>query len=156
DEDRAPERAPPRDVPCLACVRERPPWHGARAPLVFGGALAVAIRRWKLGPVPELTRPLARPVAPALARLAPDAGARVPVPLHPRRLRAREFNQAALLARGARALHAAAPPVADVLERTRDTASQATLDAAARRRNVRGAFRVAAPSLVAGRRLCLV
>jgi ComF family protein len=67
-------------------------------------------------------------------------GAIVPVPLHPRRLRARGFNPAGLLARPlARALGAAFDPVA--LARLRDTPSQTGLDARARRRNVAGAFR---------------
>lgn len=63
----------------------------------------------------------------------------VPVPLHPRRLRARGFNPAAVLARRlARDLGVRCEPVA--LRRTRDTPSQTGLDRGERRRNVRGAF----------------
>ncbi|MDJ0849010.1 MAG: phosphoribosyltransferase family protein [Myxococcota bacterium] len=63
----------------------------------------------------------------------------VPVPLHPRRLRARGFNPAALLARAAARIgDVPCDPVG--LRRVRDTPSQTRLDRRARRRNVRGAF----------------
>jgi ComF family protein len=64
----------------------------------------------------------------------------VPVPLHPRRLRARGFNPALVVARAV-ARCAGSPVAATALERLRDTPSQTGLDAAARRRNVRGALR---------------
>ena len=64
----------------------------------------------------------------------------VPVPLHPRRLRSRGFNPAVLLARVvAREIEVPVDPTA--LHRVRDTESQTSLDRAARRLNVRGAFR---------------
>jgi len=88
------------------------------------------------------------PIA-AIAELAARAARRapgalpdlvVPVPLHPRRLRARGFNPALAVARAV--AHAVGAPVAPTaLERLRDTPSQTGLDAAARRRNVRGALR---------------
>jgi predicted amidophosphoribosyltransferase len=61
------------------------------------------------------------------------------VPLHPRRLRARGFNPA--LDRRARGRHARSAPASPRPRstRVRDTPSQTGLDAAARRRNVRGA-----------------
>jgi ComF family protein len=61
------------------------------------------------------------------------------VPLHPRRLRARGFNPAAVLARTV-AREAGAPFAAGLLVRLRDTPSQTGLDRRARRANVRGAF----------------
>src|SRR5436190_936426 len=81
---------------------------------------------------PAYPRPRARPPPPAPAPPPAGTQALVPVPLRPRRLPQREFNQAALLARGARAHHrrGAAPPVAALLQRTRDTAPQSSLDAA--------------------------
>jgi ComF family protein len=88
------------------------------------------------------------PIA-AVAQLAERAAQRapgpapdlvVPVPLHPHRLRARGFNPALVVARAV-ADRAAAPVAATALERVRDTPSQTGLDAAARRRNVRGALR---------------
>jgi predicted amidophosphoribosyltransferase len=64
----------------------------------------------------------------------------VPVPMHPRRLRARGFNPALAVARAVgRAI--AAPVAPTALERLRDTPTQTGLDALARRRNLRGAMR---------------
>jgi ComF family protein len=148
-----PGGAPAVDVRCLGCAAAPPPWESARAPYVFGGELAVAIRRWKLGRHADLARPLARLFAPALDGLDRSVDALVPVPLHPRRLRARGFNQASELARAARrrGVH---PPVLELLDRVRDTPSQALLSAADRKKNVRGAF--AASRDLAGAHLVLV
>jgi len=68
----------------------------------------------------------------------------VPVPLHWRRRVTRRFNQSELLAR-ALARATGKPLLARALRRTRNTASQATLDHAQRAQNVTGAFRVAQP-----------
>ena len=63
----------------------------------------------------------------------------VPLPLHRARLRSRGFDQTLELARPlARAL--GLPLRDDLLARARATAPQSRLDAAARRRNLRGAF----------------
>jgi ComF family protein len=77
----------------------------------------------------------------------------LPVPLHPRRQRGRGFNQALELARPI-ARRLGVRLVADGCRRLRDTAAQSGLDAAARRRNVRGAFAVNTP--VGGRRVALI
>ncbi len=79
----------------------------------------------------------------------------VPVPLHVTRLRRRGFNQSALLA-----CHVARirgwPVAIRLLTRRRDTPSQTTLDAGARRANVAGAFAVGQPGSARGRRILLV
>ena len=76
--------------------------------------------------------------------LITDADVIVPVPLHPVRLWTRRFNQSALLAQAlARRARKAYEPLA--LKRTRSTPSQGEMPSAkARRKNVRGAFRVEA------------
>jgi ComF family protein len=79
----------------------------------------------------------------------------VPVPLHPRRERERGFNQAALLARRVGRAWGCAVR-GDVLVRTVATRSQTELDAAARRANVRDAFRARRSALVEGRHVVLV
>lgn len=63
----------------------------------------------------------------------------VPIPLHPRRLRERGFNPAALLARSL-ARERSRRCLCVALQRLRDTPSQTGLGVAARRANVRGAF----------------
>jgi ComF family protein len=88
------------------------------------------------------------------ALLSPDA-VLVPVPLHPRRLRERGFNQAELIAAAlSRATGLALSPSA--LVRRRDTPTQTGLTAFARRRNVAGAFAVRRRAQVAGRIVVLV
>jgi len=62
----------------------------------------------------------------------------VPVPLHPRRLREREFNQAVLLAEQLAARSALT--FRDVLVRRRYTTTQTQLDRRGRRQNLRDAF----------------
>jgi ComF family protein len=79
----------------------------------------------------------------------------VPVPLHPRKQRHREFNQAALLARSLG--RAVAKPVwTRHLRRVKDTESQTKLNADERAANLRGAFVARRPAALAGRRLVLV
>jgi len=82
-------------------------------------------------------------LGPLLAAVAPTVVDPVlaPVPLHERRLRMRGYNQSMLLA--GEAGQALGWPVADLLVRTRATASQVSLGAAERRGNVAGAFALA-------------
>jgi len=71
----------------------------------------------------------------------------VPVPLHPARMRERGYNQSACIARGvSRVL--GVPVSEDAAARTRNTATQTSLDRCRRRENVAGAFRVRRPELV--------
>jgi len=129
----------------------------------FEGAVEDWIHRFKyprpgLAGLDPAARALARELALRSARRVPRRRAEppdlvAPVPLHPRRLRERGFNPAALLARAAaRAL--GAPLGFDVLARVRDTPSQTGLARTARLRNLRGAFR--AGRVPAGARVWLV
>jgi ComF family protein len=129
----------------------RRPFGPAWAGFEFGGAVAAAIKRLKFGGRPELAGPLMRRM-PFLGDAFAGADLVVPVPLHVKRLREREFNQAAVLALAAR------PPIRfspHALLRVRHTVPQTTLSPDERRANVQGAFR-AEPRLVAGRRILVV
>lgn len=64
----------------------------------------------------------------------------IPVPLHRRRQRQRGFNQAVLLARQLGRL-LGVPVMEDVFIRSRDTASQSSLQVDQRRKNLRRAFK---------------
>jgi ComF family protein len=111
----------------------------ALAAYVYGGPMAEAVRRLKYGRRTELAPVLGRMLAARATELAGIVDCVVPVPLHPRRLRRRGFNQAALLARPvAKAL--AVPLSVTDLRRVRDTPPQARLGAVERATNVRGAF----------------
>ncbi|HEX3245753.1 MAG TPA: phosphoribosyltransferase family protein [Chloroflexota bacterium] len=84
--------------------------------------------------------------------LQPDA--LVPVPIGPRRLRQRGYNQAQLLADAVGKI--VGVPVMPVLERVKEGPSQTRLNQAQRRANVRDAFRVRWDLDPAGLRLLLI
>jgi ComF family protein len=123
----------------------------------YEGALRVAIHELKFSGRRRAAARLAELLleSPATRALVETSDVLVPVPLHPRRLRERGFNQAELLAHelGRRVARPSAP---DALVRRLDTAPQAGLSASARRRNVRAAFAVRSKPKVAGKTVTLV
>jgi ComF family protein len=142
---------------CGTCRRRRPAFAYARAGARYGEVMREALHAFKFGGRRALAAPLAELLtAPGPAWLpegAPDLI--VPVPLHPRRERERGFNQALLLAR--RIGRAWGRPVrADVLRRTAATPPQTELGLEARRANVRGAFALRRPEVVAGRHVLVI
>jgi ComF family protein len=82
----------------------------------------------------------------------------IPVPLHRRKLRERGFNHCELIAKAALKLTLGRELSMDtgVLKRSRETQSQTGLTRHQRRENVRGAFVVEKPAMVAGRNVLLV
>jgi competence protein ComFC len=79
----------------------------------------------------------------------------IPVPLHPRRLRWRGFNQSVLLARQiGRAYNV--PLDCFALYRKMDTPPQTQLPEEERRKNMRGAFALSGKTAVKGKCLLLV
>lgn len=84
-----------------------------------------------------------------------EVDAIVPVPLHPRKQREREFNQAQVLAK-ALSMAVGVPVITNALRRVKDTGTQTRLSAGERRANLRDAFAARRPESVAGKRLVLV
>ena len=85
------------------------------------------------------------------ARAQPDSI--LPMPLHPQRLRARGFNQAHEIAKFV-SKDLNLPLGSHIARRVVNTASQATLDWAARKKNVQGAF--ACDENLAGQHIALI
>ncbi len=139
---------------CVPCRHRRTYFACARAAGVYDGPLRDAIHALKFGRCQALAAPLGRLMAEVAAtdpRLRADLV--VPVPLHPRRLRERGFNQAELLAAEAsRYLNVPLNPGA--LRRVRPTDSQTALSRDDRRANVRTAFEVG--EVLRGGRVLLV
>ena len=138
---------------CGDCQTEPPPFARARAAAVYAGPVAAAIKRFKFGRQivyqPLLQSWLQRPEG---LELVTAADLLLPVPLHPRRLKARGFNQALLLAQG----FPDRPVGLEVLTRLRHTVPQVGLNAKERRDNVKGAFGVSQPAAVKGRKILLI
>jgi ComF family protein len=78
----------------------------------------------------------------------------LPIPLHPRRHFERSFNQAEIFA--AAVAKKIDRPLVQPLERVRDTPTQTRLSRAQREHNMRDAFALVSPKLVAGKRLLVV
>lgn len=142
---------------CGRCLR-RPPAPGRiRAAAVYDGALVPLIHQLKYRRAVHLAGAMGAWLEAALRRHWPpgDIDVVVPVPLHRRKLRRRGYNQAWLVAR--QALRGRPGDLRrDILNRVRDTPPQAGLDENRRRRNLDGAFAVAAPDAVAGRHVLVV
>jgi ComF family protein len=148
-------------APCAASVeRCSTPREGASCDAVelafgyYGGALAQAIRRLKYEDRPDLARPLGELLRGACRAANLRADMLVPVPLHPRRLVERGYNQCALLAARV-ATEIDAPLVVSALTRIVDTQPQASLPRDGRRVNVASVFG-AAPASVKGRMVGLL
>lgn len=109
-----------------------------RVGFVFDGVLRVAVHHLKYRNQRRMARPLARILAPQLRQALPEADAVIAVPLHPRRLAQRGYNQAEELARELAGLWGL--PLVHGLVRSRTTERQALLTTDARAANVLGAF----------------
>ena len=154
---------------CPGCARRDYAFSRAFAGFEYGAAIGAAIVRMKHGGRPDLARRLGRILQDAISRAlattnGPPIDIVLPVPLHPRKLRRRGFNQALELARVALGLLRDRSPRAFVLPalerqlllRTRNTRELGRSGPGARRVEVGGAFGVSDARPVAGRRFLVV
>lgn len=125
---------------CGRCLQHSPPFSRVHAAWRYDRPLDALILRMKFAADPAVARALGELLAISLAAQAlPYPDLLLPVPLHPRRLRQRGFNQALEIARPiARRLQV--PIDAHGCRRRRDTRAQSELPIQARRANVRDAF----------------
>ena len=143
------------DALCADCARQRWTWDQARAVLRYDRNSRHLVLGLKHGDRTHVAGAFGRWMHRAGTDVLAGADLLVPVPLHWTRLFQRRYNQAALLAQAIRA--AGGPQVAaDWLVRRRRTPSQGHLGAAARERNVRGAFAVRRSRDLAGKRVVIV
>ncbi|MGZ5938794.1 MAG: double zinc ribbon domain-containing protein [Rhizomicrobium sp.] len=143
---------------CAACHASPPSFDKARAVMRYD--------EHSRGPILALKHADRLDLAPGFGRWLERSGRELleqtdvilPVPLHPRRLWARRYNQSAELTRTLGRL-TGKPVNFEVLIRARHTASQGAMPSArARQRNMQGAFRVSAghKSAIAGRNTLLI
>jgi len=119
---------------CRVCSVDLGPIAAARALGPFDGVLSDIVHACKYGRRASVARGLGTRMRPLLGTFGRAIDLVVPVPLHPRRERARGFNQAALAAA------ALGLPVCEALVRVVDTHPQAATTGMARHANMRGAF----------------
>lgn len=140
---------------CGDCLTDAPPQASSWAAFRYVSPVAQAIVELKFHRRLAAARVVGQLMAECLARRAlPMPQVLIPMPLHANRLRSRGYNQSLELGREvARTLSLPIEPHA--ARRIRATQEQTRLDAAARRRNVRGAFAVES-GVVRGRHVVLL
>lgn len=139
---------------CAFCRKSDFNLHQARSCFAYREPLIVLIHRYKY----DSLFALAEPLGTWMVRLWPEWDSEpdmiIPIPLHPRRLRVRGFNQARLLAEQlGRAVGLEVD--SQLLSRVRYTRPQVGLSRLERQQNVSGAFE-ASSDAAAGRHVLLV
>ena len=126
---------------CAVCAEQAPLFRQARAALRYDDQARQLILPLKHGDRVELAQILAPMMTRAGAALVQRADVLVPVPLHRRRLFARKYNQAAILAYAVGRL-ARRKVLPDALARTRNTSSLDKKSPEERAQEVTGSFQV--------------
>jgi ComF family protein len=126
---------------CEECLRKRPYYDALGAPYLYEGRIMDGIHQLKYSGKTQLADSLGMLLASFAKNWLPriDEGIIMPVPLHPKRLMQRKFNQSLLLARSINP-HLGLNLDYLTLRRTRDTLPQTALKRDERRKNVRKAF----------------
>jgi len=130
----------PEGVDCADCQRRPPPFCSARSALLYAFPVDTALKSFKFGHQLYYAPAFARLLLAELLQGFAGADALLPVPLHYWRHSLRGFNQAVELCRPLRRYTGL--PLLTNVRRVRRTQPQTGLDAAARRRNLKGAFSV--------------
>lgn len=125
-----------------AAAASPPVYDHARAVAHYSGAMREMILAFKYGDSHNARKLFGRWLLSCGRDLVEACDVIAPVPMHPRRLLARRFNQAALLAQEL-ARCSARPYHAQLVRRVRATTAQVGLTSVQRRSNLAGAFRTA-------------
>ncbi len=142
---------------CGDCLGGTHYFDRARATGLYRGLVREVLHRFKYGGQTFLVRPLAQMLTASgkeLTRLH-NVDLIVPVPLHPRRLRQRGFNQSALLARRLGSTLGISVDYSN-LKRFRWTEPQTGLSHRQRAANVKGAFKLTRPEKMRGKVILLL
>ncbi|MGA3118962.1 MAG: ComF family protein [Syntrophobacteraceae bacterium] len=141
---------------CGECIDPTFHFDTARSAVLHEGIIRSRIHQFKFGAQMEWAPPLVELLEIAYAgwRL-PEPALIVPVPLHPKRLKERGFNQSGLLAREfARKIKA--PVSFDAIIRKNRTEPQTRLNRRERLENVKGAFEIPDARRVRGRSILVI
>ena len=130
----------PSGIVCPTCVSWQAEIDGIRSPFRFDGVMRQAIHQLKYRNLRAIAKPLAKSLNDYIAANPIPGEVLIPVPLHPKRLRERGYNQSSLLAKELGKL-TSLPVVDDCLIRQRHAPPQARSSTVEERRsNVAGAF----------------
>ena len=142
---------------CGDCLRKRPYYDAMRAPYLYEGGIMAAIHQFKYARKSHLANSLGFLLSSFAGKWLgkTDGILMMPVPLHPRKLRERNFNQSLLLARSASPFLGTELDFVS-LRRIKYTRPQTGLKSDERRKNVREAFEVVDSKVVKGRSVLLV
>ena len=130
---------------CASCLKSEPPFSCCLAAYVYDFPVDRLIRNIKYSHRLELVAPLVTPLVEVLTdhyqQQWPDR--MIPVPLHPKKLRQRGYNQALLIAKAIakqlpEGIHC--PVDYRMVKRHRHTDAQQGLSVKGRRKNIKGAF----------------
>ena len=139
---------------CGACRQRPPAFTKAWSLYAYQSPLKEALGLLKYRKKVTLAHPLSRLLIQHVP-LLPSVDMIMPVPLHAQRLREREFNQSALLAKPL-SQHLGLPLVLGQLIRVRQTVPQTSLTKKERLLNLRGAFAVSQSEKIRGKTILLV
>lgn len=123
---------------CGQCLQHPPPYRHTVSPFYYQPPLMQLVTDLKFQQQLKIARLFAGLLAEALSH-SPRPDCIIPVPLHPRRLRERGFNQSLEIAR-LLGKQLGVPVAQRLCRRTRHTSPQTGLDAKARKRNIKNAF----------------
>jgi competence protein ComFC len=137
---------------CGECLAHEPAFSCARSFGLYEGVLKKTISLLKFYGIRRLSRPLSDVM---LNMKIPETDIVIPVPLHEKRLKKREFNQSALIARYL-AESKGIKVVLNSLVKIRDTMPQVGLSSQERKKNIKGAFSVENNSFITGKDIVLV
>ena len=127
----------PHFGPCRLCADWPASLTTVRSAVWLSDGAREAVHALKYGGLPRIADDLTAAMAATLLPID-AASVLVPIPLAPKRLRQRGYNQSEALARALSRLWRV--PVVDVLVRSRETATQTALTPETRLANVAGAF----------------
>ena len=126
---------------CGSCLQKPPPFQRTVSPFYYEPPLTELVTLFKFKHQLKMARIFAELLARELRdRHKPECI--IPVPLHPRRLTERGYNQSLEVAR-LLGTQLAVPVDYHLCQRSRYTAPQTGLDAKERKRNIKGAFSLA-------------
>lgn len=139
-------------VTCGDCLADKPAFKWVRSFGIYDGTLKKAINLFKYYGIKRLSKPLSEFM---FKMKIPAVDVVVPVPLSKKKLKQREFNHAALLAKYI-SIYLGTRVTLDCLVKVKETMPQVGLSAKERGKNVRNAFLAKNNEFIKGKNILLV